>query len=86
MTSWPLRPRHCPHCSAVDAWQGDGQLWRTSKPVPRVVRWVVVHQCGICGRAHVGTLPQELSAWIEVCVQLYLACPPDAPAVRRRAS
>jgi hypothetical protein len=73
MTSWPLRPRRCPRCSAADAWQGDGQLWRTVKPVPRVARWVVV------------SLPQELSAWIEVCVQLCLACPPDAPAQRRSA-
>jgi hypothetical protein len=85
MTSWPLRPRHCPHCSAVDAWQGDGQLWRTIKPVPRVVRWVVVHQCGICRHVLPLPLPPLVSGWVEFFVSWWRACPPDAPAQRRSA-
>jgi hypothetical protein len=83
---WPLRPRRCPHCSAADAWQGEGQLWRTVKPVPRVVRWVVVHECGICQHVLPLRLEPVLSLYMEVFMQWWRACPPDAPAVQRKSA
>jgi hypothetical protein len=85
MSGWPCRPRRCPRCSAADSWD-DGQLWRTIKPVPRVVRWVVVHQCGICRHVLPLPLPPLVSGWVEWWVALWRACPPDAPAQKRVAS